>query len=334
MNSPIWSIIQYLGMLSGIDGTLILVLFSEASPTCGGHLYVPDTDLRCQVSDGSSKLYPPEQAWQLCVEWTNFSAFLARCHAARFEYFNSCPSARCDIPDGLEPPAWELSQDMKNCYVTVAANYLIIAPEVLYGWFVLDEKTKAPTVEWGLKHWRMWAKSLEDLAKHYEGEGEEGAELLGLVKQARTKVLEVGKDLFVDEEVDGAMAEQLQKATIEDKDDKKADETTELVGEGSAEEGTETCVNDVVEKQTNAVERSKTSRNLDEVTPSDRTQTESDAIVFTAVAEESHDTAIDNDGKGEAKIGTSSDHATDVEENIGESMGDMAEKDTRGVSDD
>jgi hypothetical protein len=286
---------------------LILVLFSEGSPACA---YVPNANFKFLVSDGSSKLYSPDQARQLCAEWINFSAFFARCEGANLEYFNSCPGAGVDIPLGLEPPTSprrrELSQEMKNCYVTVAANYLIIEPEMLYGWFVLDEKTRAPTREWGVTHWRMWAKSLEDLEKYYEGEGENGVELLSLVKQARRKVLEVGKDLFVDEEVEGDVAEQLQNATVEDNDGEKAElvgeasveketETTELVGEASVEKGIETSVNDVVGKQTDAGEGSKASGNTDEATPNDGAQKKPDAVVTTATAKENHAITIDSD---------------------------------------
>jgi hypothetical protein len=277
---------------------LILVLFSEASFPCAGHPYAPRTNYDYLVSDDVHGFYTPDQLSQLCAEWINFSAFFARCEAAQLEYFNSCPGAGTDIPQGLEPPTWpmgELSQEMKNCYVKVAANYLIIEPEMLYGWFVLDEKTKAPTREWGVTHWRMWAKSLEDLEKYYEGEGENDVELLSLVKQARRKVLEVGKDLFVDEEVEGDVMQQLQNATVQDQDGKQIDEKTELVGEASVEKGIEKSVNDIVGKQTDAGEGSKASGDTDEVTPNDGAQTKPDAVA-TTVAGESHDTTVGSDG--------------------------------------
>lgn len=123
----------------------------------------------------------------------NFSAFIARCIQAGLldRLSDGCSKyPSWDVPDGLEK---DLQPGiLRNCRVTVSAQYIILAGRRLYDAFLSKSASPTEKAEWWQEKWQLWPGKFEALSDGYVKESK--TEMAAMTREAHNLMLSLKKE--------------------------------------------------------------------------------------------------------------------------------------------
>ena len=127
-----------------------------------------------------------------CHSWINLCAFLARCIKVGLlkPCGEGCWYPLCDIPKGLQ--ADHPVEAIRKCYLTVAAQYVLLAGTKIYRELVAEQLGGAGEIQAGLDKWLHWKERLKQVA---DDEGT-GSELGGMALKAHKKMGSIRYDRY------------------------------------------------------------------------------------------------------------------------------------------
>ena len=150
------------------------------------------------AGDDDGQQQNPDQASsqdleQRCNDWINLSSFYARLSAngVMDRFSDPYRYASYDIRKGLEQTNinLDLSNDVRrNCKLLVSANWILIAGDVLYGYYLEESKRSK---NWGVDKWPIWKEKLREITSRMDC----SSEVRAAASEALSTMIEVQKDV-------------------------------------------------------------------------------------------------------------------------------------------
>ncbi|KAI0384667.1 hypothetical protein F5Y04DRAFT_247527 [Hypomontagnella monticulosa] len=168
-------------------------------------IYTRDPIFASVMDDNWNGYFPSEDTSSSdiekeCIEWVNFSAFIARCTQSGLNdnFSHPCKYPSFDIPKGLEEE-W-LPGFRRSSLIRVAAQYILLAGSKLCEhWLEASNTAKDRAVD----RWKLWAKKLQEFSESKDLEMDLRTETL----QAHDRIVALKPDLFRDSKDESKIGE-------------------------------------------------------------------------------------------------------------------------------